>query len=95
MKFPSIWFCLGWTAALPLIVSGQEYNDYSSFISANASLAVVVDHDYMREHNVDIISHFRKILGDTIREHLRNGGLNVKYFTWNGVRLKKGECYGA
>uniref|UniRef100_A0A1I8M4L7 Ionotropic glutamate receptor C-terminal domain-containing protein n=1 Tax=Musca domestica TaxID=7370 RepID=A0A1I8M4L7_MUSDO len=67
----------------------QEYNDYSSFISANATLAVVVDQDYMQQQNVNILSHFQKILSDTIRENLKNGGLNVKYFSWSGIRLKK------
>ncbi|XP_075148376.1 ionotropic receptor 93a [Haematobia irritans] len=74
---------------MPLQSCGQEYNDYSSFISANASLAVVVDQDYMREHNLNIMGLFQKILGDTIRENLKNGGINVKYFTWSGIRLKK------
>uniref|UniRef100_A0A905RZW6 Lig_chan-Glu_bd domain-containing protein n=1 Tax=Stomoxys calcitrans TaxID=35570 RepID=A0A905RZW6_STOCA len=87
MKFLTIFgFYFIWTAPLALC---QEYNDYSSFISANASLAVVVDQDYMREHNVNIMAHFQKILSDTIRENLKNGGINVKYFTWSGVRLKK------
>ncbi|XP_073816312.1 ionotropic receptor 93a [Musca autumnalis] len=67
----------------------QEYNDYSSFISANATVAVVVDQDYMQQHNVNILAHFQKILSDTIRENLKNGGINVKYFTWSGIRLKK------
>ncbi|XP_037810946.1 ionotropic receptor 93a [Lucilia sericata] len=66
-----------------------QYNDYSSFLSSNASLAVVVDQEYMRQHNENIMAHFQKILSDTIRENLKNGGLNVKYFTWSGIRLKK------
>lgn len=74
-----------------LKISFGQYNDYSSFISSNASLAVVVDQEYMRQHNENIMANFQKILSDTIRENLKNGGLNVKYFTWSGIRLKKGK----
>ncbi|XP_068154999.1 ionotropic receptor 93a [Drosophila tropicalis] len=73
---------------LSLLVS-VDGNDFSSFLSANASLAVVVDHDYMTMHGQNIMAHFEKILSDIVRENLRNGGINVRYFTWNSVRLKK------
>ncbi|XP_036673831.3 ionotropic receptor 93a isoform X2 [Drosophila suzukii] len=66
-----------------------EANDFSSFLSANASLAVVVDQEYMTMRGENIMAHVEKILSDIIRENLRNGGINVKYFTWNAVRLKK------
>ncbi|XP_070072674.1 ionotropic receptor 93a, partial [Drosophila takahashii] len=66
-----------------------EANDFSSFLSANASLAVVVDHEYSSLHGQNIMAHFKKILSDIIRENLKNGGINVKYFSWNAVRLKK------
>ncbi|XP_041673704.1 ionotropic receptor 93a [Drosophila eugracilis] len=66
-----------------------DANDFSSFLSANASLAVVVDHEYMTMHGQNIMSHFEKILSDIIRENLKNGGINVKYYTWSSVRLKK------
>ncbi|KAM7360872.1 ionotropic receptor 93a isoform 2-T2 [Cochliomyia hominivorax] len=72
-----------------LKISFGQYNDYSSFLSSNATIAVVVDHDYMRRYGENIMGNFQKILSDTIRENLKNGGLNVKYFTWSGVRLKK------
>ncbi|KAH8268070.1 hypothetical protein KR018_012072, partial [Drosophila ironensis] len=72
-----------------VLVPVIEANDFSSFLSANASLAVVVDHEYMTMHGQNIMAHFEKILSDIIRENLRNGGINVRYFSWNSVRLKK------
>ncbi|EDW49605.1 GM23152 [Drosophila sechellia] len=82
--------CLLLLAGLQLsILVPTEANDFSSFLSANASLAVVVDHEYMTVHGENILAHFEKILSDVIRENLRNGGINVKYFSWNAVRLKK------
>lgn len=53
--------------------------------------AVVVDHEYMTMHGENILAHFEKILSDIIRENLKNGGINVRYFSWNSVRLKKGK----
>ncbi|KAH8343645.1 hypothetical protein KR059_002422, partial [Drosophila kikkawai] len=72
-----------------------EGNDFSSFLSANASLAVVVDHEYMTMHGQNIMAHFEKILSDIIRENLKNGGINVRYFSWNSVRLKKADFLAA
>ena len=71
-------------------MSCGQYNDYTSFLSSNASLAIIVDHNYERQHNGNILEIFRKILSDTVRDKLKNGGLNIKYFTWRGIRLKKG-----
>ncbi|XP_055850497.1 ionotropic receptor 93a [Episyrphus balteatus] len=64
-------------------------NDSSSFLSVNASLAVVVDHDYVQQKGSDILTDLQKILADTIRENLKNGGVNLKYFTWSPLGLKK------
>lgn len=52
--------------------------------------AVVVDHEYMATHRQNIMAHFEKILSDTIRENMKNGGINVRYFTWNSIKIKKG-----
>ncbi|XP_017844834.1 ionotropic receptor 93a [Drosophila busckii] len=71
------------------MLAAVSANDFSSFLSANASLAVVVDHEYMAMHGQNIMAHFEKILSDIVRENLKNGGINVRYFNWNPVRLKK------
>lgn len=52
--------------------------------------AVVVDYEYMATHRQNIMAHFEKILSDTIRENMKNGGINVRYFTWNSIKIKKG-----
>ncbi|EDV91122.1 GH17277 [Drosophila grimshawi] len=78
--------------SLSLVLCGfvpVQANDFSSFLSANASLAVVVDYEYMAIHRQNIMAHFEKILSDVIRENMKNGGINVRYFTWNSVKIKK------
>lgn len=109
-----------WSLGVSLICGLQLFapvsvmaNDFSSFLSANASLgkinelrgelvvvqfsmliilaAVVVDYEYMATHRQNIMAHFEKILSDTIRENMKNGGINVRYFTWNSIKIKKGS----
>lgn len=53
--------------------------------------AVVVDYEYMAMHRQNIMAHFEKILSDIIRENMKTGGINVRYFTWNSVKIKKGK----
>ncbi|XP_055903819.1 ionotropic receptor 93a [Eupeodes corollae] len=71
------------------LIQKCQSNDFSSFLSVNASLAVVVDHDYMEQKGTDIMNDLQKILEETIRENLKNGGVSLKYYTWSPVRLKK------
>jgi len=54
-------------------------------------LAVVVDYEYMATHRQNIMAHFEKILSDIIRENMKNGGINVRYFTWSSIKIKKGK----
>ncbi|XP_067617872.1 ionotropic receptor 93a isoform X3 [Eurosta solidaginis] len=68
---------------------GAEANDFSSFLTANASSAVVVDHKYMQRRGENIMTNFQKMLSDIIRENLRNGGIEGKYYSWSQIRLKK------
>lgn len=45
----------------------------------------------MATHRLNIMAHFEKILSDTIRENMKIGGINVRYFTWNSIKIKKGK----
>ncbi|XP_023172805.2 ionotropic receptor 93a [Drosophila hydei] len=87
MKLSSFFFCF--LCGLVCCPAPVLANDFPSFLSANASLAVVVDYEYMAMHRQNIMAHFEKILSDIIRENMKNGGINVRYFTWNSVKIKK------
>uniref|UniRef100_W8BGJ6 Glutamate receptor ionotropic, delta-1 n=2 Tax=Ceratitis capitata TaxID=7213 RepID=W8BGJ6_CERCA len=86
--YATIWLFL-LSFFLSLLPRNAEANDFSSFLTANASLAVVVDQEYMQRRGENILANFQKILSDTIRENLKNGGIEVKYFSWSQIRLKK------
>uniref|UniRef100_A0A1A9V502 Ionotropic glutamate receptor C-terminal domain-containing protein n=1 Tax=Glossina austeni TaxID=7395 RepID=A0A1A9V502_GLOAU len=43
----------------------------------------------MQRTGENILAHFQKILNDAVHENLKYGGINFKYFTWTGIRLKK------
>jgi len=45
----------------------------------------------MATHRQNIMAHFEKILSDVIRENMKNGGINVRYFTWSSIKIKKGK----
>uniref|UniRef100_A0A1A9W573 Ionotropic glutamate receptor C-terminal domain-containing protein n=1 Tax=Glossina brevipalpis TaxID=37001 RepID=A0A1A9W573_9MUSC len=73
-------------------LSSGQYSDFTSFLNANATLAVIVDQTYMQHQtNEFILNHFQKILNNAVHENLKYGGINFKYFTWTGIRLKKGK----
>lgn len=44
----------------------------------------------MQRRGENILANFQKILSDVIRENLKNGGIEVKYYSWSQIRLKKG-----
>ncbi|XP_017477570.1 PREDICTED: uncharacterized protein LOC108367467 [Rhagoletis zephyria] len=89
MRFQASFWFLILPLCLSLLPQTIEANDFSSFLTANASLAVVVDQEYMQQREENILANFQKILSDIIRENLRNGGIEVKYYSWSQVRLKK------
>ncbi|XP_054747886.1 ionotropic receptor 93a isoform X1 [Anastrepha obliqua] len=90
MRFhTSIWSIILPLCLFVLLPKNVEANDFSSFLTANASLAVVVDQEYMHRRGENILANFQKILGDIIRENLKNGGIEVKYYSWNQIALKK------
>ncbi|XP_055387982.1 ionotropic receptor 93a [Condylostylus longicornis] len=67
----------------------RESNDFSSFLTANASLAVIVDQEYINSKENNILHLVKKHAEDTVRDNLKYGGLNIRYFSWGSVRLKK------
>lgn len=48
----------------------------------------------MQQTGENILAHFQKILNNAVHENLKYGGITFKYFTWTGIRLKKGKSMG-
>lgn len=66
----------------------------STFYTTKGNLAVVIDQDYIASFQINILRDVKKIVEDTVRENLLRPtvvGIEVKYFPWSAVTLKKGE----
>lgn len=66
----------------------------STFYTTKGNLAVVIDQDYVASLQVNIFKDVKKIVEDTVRENLLRPtvvGIEVKYFPWSSVTLKKGK----
>lgn len=66
----------------------------STFYTTKGNLAVVIDQDYVASLQVNILRDVKKIVEDTVRENLLRPtvvGIEVKYFPWSAVTLKKGK----
>uniref|UniRef100_A0A336KK94 CSON009436 protein n=1 Tax=Culicoides sonorensis TaxID=179676 RepID=A0A336KK94_CULSO len=69
------------------LVMGAD--DFPSLISANASIAIVLDREYMDTMYESTLEEIKVIMEKVLREDLRNGGLIVNYYAWTKINYKK------
>ncbi|XP_013193622.1 ionotropic receptor 93a isoform X2 [Amyelois transitella] len=70
-----------------LSVYGEEF---PSLITANASIAVVLDRQYLGEQYQPILDSLKDYIKELARVELKHGGVVVHYFSWSTISLKKG-----
>lgn len=63
---------------------------FPSLISTNATLAIVIDRDYVGEQYESIKLAIDEYLKYAKRELLRNGGVYVEEYTWTAINVKRG-----
>ncbi|XP_072932886.1 ionotropic receptor 93a [Epargyreus clarus] len=68
-------------------VSGE---DFPSLITANASIAVVLDRQYLGDQYQPILDDMKDFIKELTRVELKHGGVVVHYFSWTAISLKKG-----
>ncbi|CAK1585664.1 unnamed protein product [Parnassius mnemosyne] len=79
-----------WTFVV-LCVLGQGYaEDFPSLITANASIAVVLDRQFLGEQHQLILEKLKDYIRDLVRVELKHGGLAVHYYSWTSISLRKG-----
>lgn len=49
-----------------------------------------MDRDYLGDKYEDILSTMKSIAEQVLREEMKNGGLNIQYFSWSNINLKRG-----
>ncbi|CAH0719845.1 unnamed protein product, partial [Brenthis ino] len=64
--------------------------DFPSLITANASIAVVLDRQFLGEEYQTIMDELKDYIKELARVELKHGGVNVHYFSWTAISLKKG-----
>ncbi|XP_021705215.1 ionotropic receptor 93a [Aedes aegypti] len=64
-------------------------DDFPSLISANASIAVILDREYLDAQYDDILEGTKRLFERILRDNFRNGGLIVKYFSWTSINLRR------
>ncbi|XP_050089824.1 ionotropic receptor 93a-like [Anopheles aquasalis] len=64
-------------------------DDFPSLLSSNASIAIILDREYLGEQYEHTLDETKTLVEKLIRENLKNGGLIVKYFSWASINLKR------
>lgn len=79
--------------SLVLIVSTQvklcSCDDFPSLLTANASVAVILDREYLDKQYDEVLKEIKVIIERILREDLKNGGIVVNYYSWTRINLKK------
>lgn len=81
-------------AALAVIILCSQVDvsycdDFPSLLTANASIAVILDREYLDAKYDDMLKEVKVIIERVLREDLKNGGLIVFYYSWTRINLKK------
>lgn len=65
-------------------------DDFPSLLTANASIAIILDREYLEAQRYDdILKEVKIIIERVLREDLKNGGLIINYYSWTRINLKK------
>ncbi|XP_058063551.1 ionotropic receptor 93a [Anopheles bellator] len=64
-------------------------DDFPSLLSTNASIAIILDREYLGDMYDQMLEETKVIVEKMIRENLKNGGLVVKYYSWTSINLKR------
>ncbi|CAK1555259.1 unnamed protein product [Leptosia nina] len=64
--------------------------DFPSLITANASIAVVLDHQFLQDQFQTVTDELKDHIKELARVKLKHGGVMVHYYSWTAINLKKG-----
>lgn len=86
--------CLTLASAVILIQSCLKFElasceDFPSLLSANASMAIILDREYLDDEYDNILNEVKIIIERVLRENLKNGGLVIAYYSWTRINLRK------
>ncbi|CAH2084495.1 unnamed protein product [Euphydryas editha] len=79
-----------WLVMLLCLFGDCSGEDFPSLSTANASIAVVLDRQFLGEEYQSILDDLKDYIKELLRVELKHGGVNVHYFSWTTISLKKG-----
>lgn len=53
--------------------------------------AVVLDHQFLGDEYQTMLEDLEDYIKELVRVELKHGGINVHYYSWTSINLKKGE----
>ncbi|XP_055304071.1 ionotropic receptor 93a isoform X1 [Sitodiplosis mosellana] len=72
-----------------MMMSRFSANDFPSLLVANATMGVIIDHEYLGIEYEKTFEVLKETIERVIREDLRGAGLNVKYYSWTKINFNK------
>lgn len=75
---------------LLLIIKFGSCDDFPSLLMANASIAILLDREYLDKKYENTLNEVKIIIERVLREDLKNGGLIVNYYSWTMIDFRKG-----
>uniref|UniRef100_A0A182MEF6 Ionotropic glutamate receptor C-terminal domain-containing protein n=1 Tax=Anopheles culicifacies TaxID=139723 RepID=A0A182MEF6_9DIPT len=74
-------------------LSASEHEQNPTSCAANATVVevhpIILDREYLGAEYEKTLEETKNIVEKLIREHLKNGGLIVKYYSWTSINLKR------
>nr|QEE82793.1 ionotropic receptor 93a [Conogethes pinicolalis] len=78
-----------WLVVMMCCVVSVRGEDFPSLITANASIAVVLDRQFLGEKYQAVLDELKDYIKELARVELKHGGVVVHYFSWTTISLKK------
>jgi hypothetical protein len=72
-----------------LKINISQADDFPSLLTQNASIAIIIDREYLDDQYEDVLKEVKIIVERVLREDLKNGGLVVSYYSWTKINLRK------
>ncbi|XP_030750228.1 ionotropic receptor 93a [Sitophilus oryzae] len=75
--------------ALCFVLNVVKSETFPSLLTTNATIAIVIDKEYLPTEYDEIKSKIEEYLVYAKREILRHGGVNVQFYAWTAINVKR------
>lgn len=53
---------------------------------------MIIDHEFLDMEYENALEKVKETFERVLREDMKNGGLNVKYYSWTQINFNRGVC---